>query len=91
MTMFCFWCQEGFLPRYMEEKGFVWVHLKCFTELNDIRMDYEGIKEILEAKEKSEPVERFLKRMEEFTEKWDELMNDLKWMQKEGGRKKDGY
>jgi len=63
--MFCFWCETGRIPRNLEEKGFVWMHLECFMNITNLHHDIKSIKERLEGRN-SEPVERFIKRMEEF-------------------------
>lgn len=76
--MFCFWCEEGEVPKYMRKKGYVWIHLRCWTKLNDLRMDIDGVKELLEKRRHTKTIERFLKRMEDFNKKWDAFMDTIK-------------
>lgn len=72
--MFCFWCQSKSIPKRMREKGFVWLHEKCFGEIIDFKDDLKKVREIIEGKEeKSETVERFLRRMEQFDAHFKEL------------------
>lgn len=70
--MFCFWCEMGTVPKNLREKGFVWIHQKCFIELIELRDDFKGVKEILEGK-RNEEIEIFLERMRKFDERWKKL------------------
>jgi len=75
--MFCILCQTGITPKNLEEKGFVWIHVKCFMELFDFTSDYKSVKDIL-AGNKNESVEKFLTRMYEFDERWNNSLEILK-------------
>jgi len=70
--MFCFWCQHGTVPKRLDEKGFVWIHLECLMEISELRDDIRGVKAILAGK-RNESVERFLHRMQQFDTRWNNL------------------
>ena len=76
--MFCMLCQVGSIPKNLQEKGFIWVHLDCMMKLFDFKSDMESIKEFLEGKRTNESVESFLERMAEFDKKADNTIKLLK-------------
>ena len=80
--MFCFYCEDGVLPKNLREKGYVWLHLDCFEKLDDLYRDTQHVKKILEGKYRGtkldENVEKYLKRMQDFEEHWVKLMNKIK-------------
>lgn len=78
--MFCFWCQPGDVPKNLEEKGFVWIHLECLMELSNFKDDLENLKKILHGS-KHESVESYLKRMQDFDHKSKKIMNLVKNME----------
>jgi len=71
--MWCFWCEDGYLPKNMARKGYVWVHLKCLEELLNMREDVNAIKRIL-AGEQDETVQHFLNRIGDFDRRWENTM-----------------
>lgn len=81
--MFCFLCQVGTIPRNLEEKGYVWVHMDCIMELFDFHSDFKTVKKIL-AGNRNESVEKFIARMYKFDDKWD---NTIKFLKKESKKK----
>lgn len=76
--MFCFWCESKSLPKRLADKGFVWLHLKCFEEIASFIEDLQAVKEFLEGKRKNDTVEQFLERMKRFDAKLKELQEILK-------------
>ena len=80
--MFCLWCQYGNVPKSLNEKGFVWVHLSCLMELQDFRQDTKAIKEILEGK-RNESIEVYLERMQNFDKKWNNSMKLIKLLEEQ--------
>lgn len=75
--MFCFLCESGRVPRNLEQKGFVWIHLDCMMELFDFHNDFKTVKEIL-AGNRNESVEKFLTRMYEFDARWENSIKLIK-------------
>lgn len=75
--MFCFLCQAGKVPKHLDEKGFVWVHLDCIMELFDFHNDFKTVKEII-AGNKNESVEEFLTRMYDFDKKFEKIKKLMK-------------
>ena len=78
--MFCFWCQTGNVPKNLQNKGFVWIHLDCLMEINDFRQDTKAIQEIIKGK-RNESIENYLERMQEFDRKWNNSMKLIKQLE----------
>ena len=76
--MFCFYCESGNVPKNLEKKGFIWIHLDCFMKLNNFKNDLTSVKEILEGMGSNETIESFINRMQEFDKKWDNTTKILK-------------
>jgi len=74
--MFCFWCEPGDVPKTLEDKGYVWIHLDCIMELSNQISNITSIKEILEGK-KNEEIDAFLKRMNQFDNHTKKMLNYL--------------
>jgi hypothetical protein len=70
----------GTVPKNLNKKGFVWIHLKCFLEITELKDDIKSVKEIL-AGQKNETVERFLQRMEQFDAHFERLAEKLQFIQ----------
>ena len=78
MPMFCFWCEPGNIPKHLNEKGYVWVHLDCLMALSNFVDDLKAVREILEGKRDNDTVESFLIRMGKFDENTKKMMELVK-------------
>lgn len=76
--MFCFLCEVGTVPKNVQGKGYVWVHLDCLMEMFEIKSDFESVRAILKGERDKEPVEVFLERMQNFDKKWRNSLKLLK-------------
>lgn len=58
----------------------MWIHLKCFEEITDLRSDIEKVLQLISEGEKSEILENFLTRMNEFDKRFEIIRKKLNKM-----------
>ena len=64
---FCIWCEVGNEP----VGDYLWIHKKCFFDLEDIAGNVESVTKQLEEHKGITEITDFLKSMADFKRKWE--------------------
>jgi hypothetical protein len=74
MKRWCIWCETGADPK---KSNYMWIHQKCFFEMHEGVGLIEGVKKRLDEGKSFKEIADYIKSMEDFSRRWDNVMEKL--------------